>query len=491
MLIVAISEELSLLTVAAMKSVRAVRWWELPPYLTPLLIWPWRIDLMLKQSKGSRVRRDRARGDMAGAGIDTVGNWWLPHTPEHVVAGRLVFNSAGGSLDLSGTLETQARRRLPRAYPIVQGRHGSKIFTLIDTFVSKRSGIGAGSEVEELAVNGVVVGAWFESLDDLQADRSTVELRHLTRFVGGTGIDVTYPFAGGTGDDWAQVLTRRQPRLQVTTAGPHFELVHLIDQTGDNVDDFEFHQKWVSRLELNELRPFQTHANIVSDFQDLITIAAGRPASIESFELEHPEVPLQTLAGTNVGDERDPFEYHVRWTSAAEPMQVREHEYFFNLDEMGGPAALGRWMTVARTYRSELGRVMSTRYSPSMYLEDRIANMCAALESLHQTAGLEPRSRQVTLVDRIVGCAETAGDEFTTWLPTDVATWAEHVKDLRHDLAHHRERMRLRTSPIDHPTSERLFWLIVFTFLRLAEVDEGAFERIGRSGQFRWLGEQA
>lgn len=45
---------------------------------------------------------------------------------------------------------------------------------------------------------------------------------------------------------------------------------------------------------------------------------------------------------------------------------------YFTLDELGGIDAVRRWLVAAQDYRTELARVMATRYSGSMFLEDRI-----------------------------------------------------------------------------------------------------------------------
>jgi hypothetical protein len=55
---------------------------------------------------------------------------------------------------------------------------------------------------------------------------------------------------------------------------------------------------------------------------------------------------------------------------------------YFTFDDIGGIDGVQRWLEVASAHRTELGRVMATRYGTDMYLEDRIMNVCAALDSL-------------------------------------------------------------------------------------------------------------
>jgi hypothetical protein len=151
---------------------------------------------------------------------------------------------------------------------------------------------------------------------------------------------------------------------------------------------------------------------------------------------------------------------------------------------------VGRWLDVAERYRTELSRVMATRYSATMFLEDRIMNISAALDSFDKVRR-DTGDDKVNYVDRIIQCIDLAGEPFTDLIAQDGREWAKSVKETRHDLAHHRERFRLDGSVGEHLQSEQLFWLFVMCMLRLTDAPTAVFDGISNHPQVRWLSEQA
>ncbi|HEU5042561.1 MAG TPA: hypothetical protein VFT75_00325 [Nocardioidaceae bacterium] len=84
-----------------------------------------------------------------------------------------------------------------------------------------------------------------------------------------------------------------------------------------------------------------------------------------------------------------------------------------------------------------------------------------------------------------------AGDLFRDLIVEDSAAWSKRVKELRHDLAHHRDRFRLDGSVGGHLISEQLYWLYVLCMLRVAHAPEEVFESIAKHQQWNWLRRKA
>lgn len=113
-------------------------------------------------------------------------------------------------------------------------------------------------------------------------------------------------------------------------------------------------------------------------------------------------------------------------------------------------------------------------------------NVCAALESFDKQRR-QTGKKKVDYVDRIRACVEFAGDVFKDFIAEDAGEWTRKVKDLRHDLAHHRERFRVDGSVGEHLVSEQLFWLFALCMLRVAAAPEAVFDRIAAHPQWGWL----
>ncbi|RYF25811.1 MAG: hypothetical protein EOO23_08815 [Comamonadaceae bacterium] len=163
------------------------------------------------------------------------------------------------------------------------------------------------------------------------------------------------------------------------------------------------------------------------------------------------------------------------------------HEFYFSFDDLGGMAGVQKWMQFAARFRTELGRVMATRYSESMYLEDRIMNACAALESLDGVGRGNVDEKGVYLVDRLTECINVAGDPFKSLIVEDPRQWATRVKDCRHSLAHHLEAFRTNSTGVEHLLAEQLYWLFAMCSLRMVEAPQDVFASIAKHPQVRWL----
>jgi hypothetical protein len=160
---------------------------------------------------------------------------------------------------------------------------------------------------------------------------------------------------------------------------------------------------------------------------------------------------------------------------------------YFTFDELGGIDGIGRWLAVAADYRSELGRVMSTRYREGMVLEDRIMNVSAALDSFDK----HRRGDDARYVERIKQCIRLAGRPFLDLIAQDPDEWAKSVKETRNDLAHHRERFRAEGNVGDNILAEQLFWLFSICMLRIAQAPDAVYEAISNHAQIRWLSKRA
>jgi hypothetical protein len=442
------------------------------------------------------------------APIAVQGLWWLPDQPDHKVGGWLTFDDqSGGRLILGGTLRPTVwddhRRhdgtvqRVPRAhdedanrtYPIVHGQHAQTAYSLVNCFQARVAGYRSPTATEEVTVNTVLTSAWFEDEADLQFTRARIDLRQLTTFVGRNGLKSEFPFAEAAQDvRYSIVTSTRLPPIDLQVNEPNAFFVHILEQTGDQFHNVIVSQRWGLDIRTDEPRPIQDFLDLMSDVQDLISVASGSRSCVDGFEFEHPDVLERALNGAPVGNVRKPIPYVTRWSQrAVNDNLVSKHDFYFDFDDLGGTDGIGRWLATAREFRTELGRAMATRYSSTMFLEDRISNLCAALESLDAVQ----RGVSENFADHVKSCVARAGATFTNMLTIDSDLWAMQVKEIRHDLAHHRQRFRANETGINHLVAEQLFWLFAIGLLRTAEAPPAVFGSIGRHAQIQWLTEQA
>lgn len=441
--------------------------------------------------------------------LDLRGRWWLPDHGDHQVFGTLTWSADdGGTLHLhdelrpviwldnvraDGSIQKYRadRGELPLTYPLIFGRVGNRAYTLLDSFRLSAREYDMDERTEKILVNRFLEGAWFDDPDELRVDRVIIDMRHLTAWVDHSGLEVEWPRTNETDTDVFGVVTAKSlPAFKTERDGVTVRLTQGLSGTGDNVHDLGVAQSWSLCLRTSEPEQLDTLLDMSSDLQDLVSIAVGKTAQFEKVVLHHPDVPLLSVGGTPIGNMRDDITYYSRWSNRTTPCDpVKRHEMYFTFDDLGEIGGVGRWLAVADEYRTELGRVMATRYREAMFVEDRIMNVSAALDSLdkHRRA----TGKWVKYTKRIKQCVSLAGQPFLDLIVIDPDDWIERVVTTRDDLAHHREQFRTDGTVGDHLLAEQLFWLFALCMLRLADAPEVVYDGISRHSQVRWLTERA
>jgi hypothetical protein len=444
--------------------------------------------------------------------FEVQGMWWLPDHEDHKVPGVFSWDDdGGGSLRLVGQLRpvTLLDNELPdgrvqkyrdhsrdddKIYPVVLGAVERQEFTLLSAFQTHWRDWSLEHAMETVHANAVLEGAWFGD-PDVEADRARFRMRDLASWVNESGLDAASPRLDRTGEEFAVLTARSLPNLDIPYPGARVSLAQSLKTTRRGIEAIGVEQDWTLRIDRDEVAGLQSFVEVASDVQDLVSLATGRTAEFRAVVVQHPDLPQLSVGGTPMGGLRQNLIYHAQWANRADyeadgkdsrdPMDGRL--MYFNLSHLGVDG-LGRWLDAVAGFRTELGRAMATRYGRG-YLEDRIMNVCAALESFdkhHRRTDDDVHYRA-----RIEACVELAGEEFRSLVVEDPAAWSRKVKDLRHDLAHHRDRFRMDGSVGGHLVSEQLFWLFALCMLRVAQAPDAVFESIANHRQWGWLREQA
>ncbi|MBA2444198.1 MAG: hypothetical protein H0V49_02575 [Nocardioidaceae bacterium] len=447
---------------------------------------------------------------MSSQSLDVLGKWWLPGHEGHRVTGRLTWDVVeGGTLEMLGELRPIALKdnvlpdgsvqkyrepltKVDQQYPMILGEVDDEGYTLLGSWSLNGRGFHRLREHRErVCVNGVLVGAWYTDGDDLQADRAVFDIRHLTTWVDDSGVKTTYPrVEGEPNGPWAIVTAKHRRTRKIGHGDLTVKLWHHFDWTGDGEWTHGIAESWKLTVESKTMSDVDALTNVAVDVRALVTIAAGKSAEIEKVVLQHPAVA--STIGSPPRSIREDISYYSRWSHrAAEEPPARRQDLYFDLMTFGGIRGLGRWLTVARKYPTELRRVMATRYTGDMYVEDRIMNTCAALESFDGTRRRNRRREDVEFADRITACVKFAPPQLSALLVEDMTTWVAAVVRVRNQVAHHGHVFRETGTAGEHLLAEQLYWLFVMCMLRVSGAPDAVFDSIGCHGQIRWLTEQA
>ncbi len=451
---------------------------------------------------------------MKGRGVEAfevAGEWWLPEAPDRRVSGTLSVVADGrAELSLIGAFRrseeagevsndgqvttvqfTERSLAASGLYPRIHGQAGSDAITLDDCFQTRRTGLFGGHlPTERIHVGRVLKGAWFASGEALSFHKAFVHLDWLAYWLMQSGLEESHEFKAGNEDgseEHEATILKIRPIPDAKFDGPEgasFTLGQSYSVQGDRVTERVLKQDFYFAVARPETVELSRLLDQISDLQDLVSIGTGRTAAFTRLVLKHPEV-TRTI---NEGDTYElPIELHAQWNTRRDEGAKRPlspHEMLFTLADLGGTEGLARWLEVASRYRSELGRVMSTRYAEGMYVSDRLLNCAAALEAYDRSK----YGDDIWYVERLKRCAVTAGDLFEA-LVGDTEKWARILKNSRNDVAHHNHRLDSASTAYLF-LSHTAYWLFVLCLLRDSGAPGAVFERMQEHGQFNWLREQ-
>jgi hypothetical protein len=429
------------------------------------------------------------------------GEWWLPETPDVKVSGVLRVDDRGSSqLSLIGELRShlQEAERHERPdgtveflfsedslhssgkYPRVLGQVGTKEYTLEDGFrIRHNTNLLGGLASETIMFSQVLRGVWLQTGDELAFDRVSVSMQWLTHWVGDGGIEETHEWVEGWPVSFALRGSQVPNRRVHLGGGLTVHLRHRIGLAGDGITSRRLTQQFVFETRSTSLLQLESLMTTAARLQALVSIGTGRTAGFDELVLNHPD--LTQGPPSKPRQFRRSIDYLAQWSARdVDPRPPARHDMPFTLNDLGGMAAVGRWLQVAERYHHQLDQVMATRYDGGM-VSDRLLNRVAALEGFHKLRA----APNLSLKQRLIQCAVVAGTPFQDLVP-DVAKWADVAKRARNDIGH-------GSGPGGFEAANTLFvadaayWLFVLCLLRDMDAPEVVFTRITETPTYRWL----
>jgi hypothetical protein len=270
------------------------------------------------------------------------------------------------------------------------------------------------------------------------------------------------------------------------------QLSQHLGMKGDRREELSLQQRIVCDVRSINPRDLDEFTTQIGFLQDLLTITSGRVANLRDLYFTHADVPEFLMNGKPIRGSRAELRMYTRWANRDNNTEgMSPYAMLVTFEEFGGAAGVGKWMSTAARYRSELRRIMAARYNPGMFVEDRVFNVVAALESFDRTRRSDQDGR-TPLVERLRKCVEFAGAPFPEILAGEtVETWTERAKTDRHALGHHSDLFRQDMSLVERELADQLAWLGLFCLLRAAGTPDAVFEKIANNMHFRWVAKRA
>ena len=408
------------------------------------------------------------------------GNFWRPDRPDHPVAGTLHFGgpdsaelSLIGSLDPSGSFGNSTADVIR-----IIGHAEGKSLTLDGCFLIGTREYGVSDTQERYHANTILSGAEFSETEPLEFVAADLSIQHLDEWCGRSYIsrDRAYSYKKE-----GAITYTLPPSASVQTYFGEVDLwINFTLHSGRFKESVE--QIYGFAIRLNEAQPLTTVMQLGSDLQDLLTICANATAAITRFSLRHSELKRETPSG---GIRYHPIELHVQHRgnhALSDTAKILSPRMLVTFDELGGIAGIGRWLTCASKYKGALAALLSHRYIPRMYTDNRFENIVTAAEAL---ARVRCGKQHIKLRPALESLAEEAGEPFRA-LVQDVNGWTKRIVTTRTNNVVHRG-LHENEAPDLYALSESVYFLVVMCLIRECGVDIDTSTNIGKTQAFTRL----
>lgn len=425
--------------------------------------------------------------------VDVTGEWFLPGASDHVATGTLSWNStSGGELVIVGSLSPSTPAVDPMKWQAsddelrieqvaeIFGRVGGREVTLMNaTQVGRTVSRPSGQLSERYQVMTFLEGSHLSNASSTSFVDLSISLKHLATWIGRTALAYSHSERGADGDSWQAITASDLPAIEFSTPTGQASFWHVVEVPMRRYQAEGFEEDWRLAVRGNAPTPLDGLLDVASDLQDLVSLASNDCAEFGPAHLTHPEVRIRSMAGED-SEYLSTVQYFAPWSNKSKAeRRMHQSELLFTFDDIGGESGLRDWCGTAARYRSQLGKLLGTRYNEHMYLEDRLLNACVALESFDKARRPETADdRRVSYVSRVKACVELVGASCLKFLPDDTDEWGRVVKDRRHELAHRGRASRPDDDRGHWTLWQQVFWLVALCLLKEAGVTDVVLDKV-------------
>ncbi len=456
--------------------------------------------------------------------LDLEGMFWPAGSPGTTVAGRLEFSATNGAeLALMGSFQgVESMFAEERRAIRILGIAGKKVLTLEDCQESGSTLEMPGIYRQRYRPSLVLAGAHFDADEPLTFSAVTIRTRHLEHWVSHSGI--TLEMTEKNGDITKIQLTHTPLRSSNASSGlQDVELGFTWGVRGDHLVESVLTQACYLRVTPSELLSLDVFVRIAMSIQHLVTLGVDATAPITSIGFWHPDVVHQV--GERTLHDSIYLYSQLQGSDSVPATTARlRHDMLFSFDDIGGVDGVGRWIRAAEKFEPVVGALLSHRYMPRMYMDNRLQNVVFAAETFHRLEfrnhvlprsefrhqvreiianvpddyrgwlreqlqySNEPRLRQ-----RLIELAEYVGSPFAG-LVGNVNQWATAVKNARNQSVHVSPKRRTKSvadrGPSLYLLSESVYFLVALCLLKKSGVSESTLSGVEQHQRYLWLARQ-
>ncbi|MFC6021882.1 HEPN domain-containing protein [Plantactinospora solaniradicis] len=325
--------------------------------------------------------------------IDELGLFWLHGHPEDRLSGRLRLDPTGGiDLALVGAFGHAQDLNGEPAERIL-GWLGTDRVTLDQAFLTFNSRPSSGVSETRYRVNRLFIGHQFEA-GELAFKTVRVAISDLDSWVETSGITYHWNHESDRPDvsrlKYEMNFVPPQTETHLFSRG-RLSIAYSWKEDGDPIHGIAFKQWPIIKIEYDELQPFRVIQKDVGRIQSLVTLCIDERTTVDALVLNRPDVRTRFLSGDDAGEQAIEFLAPLlRYIDPAERKPRHRFEMLVGYKELGGIAAIARWLDASERFQRPLDSFMSTKHAGQMFTENRFLNVTFAAEAFHEVTQGSP-----------------------------------------------------------------------------------------------------
>jgi hypothetical protein len=446
--------------------------------------------------------------------FDAEGIFWLPENEEMRVAGRLtITRKSGAKLALIGAfhdITAFGGSELDGSVRIF-GIAGKKHFTL-DGCQLASSGLELpGIHRQTWISSQAIAGALIPQSEEFAFDEMFLRFDQLLSWIRRSGITMEL-----TEEQATQSITEVKLTLHPLDSetepfdGGALTVGFTWGLSGDHLSSSTISQNAYLKVSYDEERSLDDNVQDAISVRDLLTLCVDEAAAFE-------QITFTTERYLSHGDKREQLEYLT--SDSVMPGDTQKPDAAFaTFEQIGGTETLARWIPFARKHRQVLNALLSVRYAPSIYSENRYQNLLSAAETLHRqnfpnyvmpktdykamkkeiVDSVDPKhqqwvkeqlaySNEPRLRARLKGLVDEASTPFAG-IVDDLDKWLVVVTTLRNRLVHNDEDQPFVWEQADlYFLGETVYLLVLLCLFRSAGVPTECLDGIANNRRVAYI----
>jgi hypothetical protein len=364
--------------------------------------------------------------------FEVKGVWWLPQSSNNQVAGILKYDpKIGATLELIGTLNKNNK-----GHEIVLGvGSNNKLITLHNCFEKTRNITSTGLNTSSIHANYVFVGdRHYEKTSSLKFHKAIIRFQHLDEWLNkseGFKIDsnhlsneitINYKLPEAIN---VEINNNISLKLNPVANAPGLSWVQK---------DANISQKIYAVLESTRKKKFSYWADLVWQFQQLLTLLAQRDIYPVEYHLAHTDKNNDRVEKTELY-----FQNSIDTEGVKNLLPMDFLAPYFSI-KTKFEAICKSWFNSYQTLETCYNPFFNTYYSKNRYTSDQFLDLAKAIEAFHRDAvgDIDPSTgKPYHYKKRVVEVFTMCSRSFNGILKIrDKNKFAIKIKDYRNDFTH-------------------------------------------------------